>query len=95
MTTKTLYMEKTVKPISGLIGLLLILICLGISAYLFVQVPEGNAWIIAGAVFFLLLGLFFMKGMLVIHPNHSRVLNFFGTYVGSVKTNGWYFVNPF
>lgn len=88
-------MEKTVKPISGLIGLLLILICLAISAYLFVQVPEGSAWTIAGAVFFLLLGLFFMKGMLVIHPNHSRVLNFFGTYVGSVKTNGWYFVNPF
>ena len=36
-------MEKTVKPISGLVGLLLILICLAISAYLFVQVPEGNA----------------------------------------------------
>ena len=36
-----------------------------------------------------------MKGLLIVQPNHSRVLNLFGTYVGSIKDNGWFFVNPF
>lgn len=31
---------------------------------------------------------------MIIQPNHSRVLNFFGKYVGSVKENGLFFVNP-
>jgi regulator of protease activity HflC (stomatin/prohibitin superfamily) len=39
--------------------------------------------------------LFFMKGLVIIQPNHSRVLNLFGKYVGTVKENGWWFVNPF
>lgn len=32
---------------------------------------------------------------MIIQPNHSRVLNFFGKYVGSVKENGLFFINPF
>jgi regulator of protease activity HflC (stomatin/prohibitin superfamily) len=35
------------------------------------------------------------KGLLIVNPNHSRVLNFFGKYVGTIKENGLYFVNPF
>ncbi|SPZ93090.1 SPFH domain / Band 7 family [Sphingobacterium multivorum] len=31
---------------------------------------------------------------MIINPNHSRVLNFFGKYVGTVKENGLFFVNP-
>ncbi|HEX6335296.1 MAG TPA: SPFH domain-containing protein, partial [Flavisolibacter sp.] len=89
-------MEKIVKPVSGLIGLLLILLCLAGSAYLFLQITgDPNGWIIAGAIFLLLLALFFMKGMVIVQPNHSDVLNLFGTYAGTIKHNGWFFVNPF
>ncbi|HMU25178.1 MAG TPA: SPFH domain-containing protein, partial [Ferruginibacter sp.] len=38
--------------------------------------------------------LFIIKGLMIINPNHSRVLNFFGKYVGTVKNNGLFFVNP-
>ncbi|MCH5720942.1 SPFH domain-containing protein [Niabella hibiscisoli] len=31
---------------------------------------------------------------MIIQPNHSRVLTFFGKYVGSVKENGLFFINP-
>ena len=31
---------------------------------------------------------------MIVQPNHSRVLSFFGKYVGSVKSNGLFFVNP-
>jgi regulator of protease activity HflC (stomatin/prohibitin superfamily) len=30
-----------------------------------------------------------------VQPNHSRVLSLFGKYVGSIKDNGMFFVNPF
>ena len=35
-----------------------------------------------------------LKGLIIVHPNHSRILNFFGKYVGTIKENGLYFVNP-
>ena len=44
----------------------------------------------------LLLAFFFMlPGFFVINPNNSRVMTFFGDYRGSVKENGFYWVNPF
>ncbi|MGN6439236.1 MAG: SPFH domain-containing protein [Agriterribacter sp.] len=33
-------------------------------------------------------------GIIVVSPNHSNVLTFFGKYVGTVKENGLLFVNP-
>lgn len=90
-------MEKIVKPMSGLIGLLIILFTLGGSVYLFVQLKDqdANVWTLVGASFLAALGLFLMRGLLIIQPNHSSVLNFFGKYSGTVKDNGWFFVNPF
>jgi regulator of protease activity HflC (stomatin/prohibitin superfamily) len=92
-----LNMEKIVKPISGLVGFLIILITLAASVYLFFQVKDGetvNGWIAGIAAFLLIAALFLMKGLIIVQPNHSRVLNFFGKYVGTVKENGWFFVNP-
>jgi regulator of protease activity HflC (stomatin/prohibitin superfamily) len=50
-------------------------------------------FIIAGALS-IAIALFLARGLTVIQPNHSRVLNFFGEYVGTVKENGWFFINP-
>ncbi|GJM44065.1 MAG: membrane protein [Gemmatimonadota bacterium] len=43
----------------------------------------------------LLLGVFMSFGFFIVAPNQAAVLLFFGKYVGSVKTNGFYWVNPF
>lgn len=90
-------MEKIVKPISGLIGFIIILVVLAASVFFFLQIKENdvNPWTIVAAVVLLITALFLMKGLMIIQPNHSRVLNLFGKYVGSVKENGWFFVNPF
>jgi regulator of protease activity HflC (stomatin/prohibitin superfamily) len=48
-------------------------------------------WLIA----ILLLGLFCLGGFMVINPNESSVLVLFGKYVGTVKKNGFFWVNPF
>lgn len=89
-------MEKIIKPASGIIGLLLVLATLAASIYFFSQLGENvSLWTIIAAVFLLILSIFLMTGMIIVQPNHSRVLNLFGTYAGTVKHNGWFFVNPF
>jgi regulator of protease activity HflC (stomatin/prohibitin superfamily) len=90
-------MEKIIKPISGIVGFIIILVCLAASVFFFLQVKGGNEnpLMIVAAVLLLILSLFLMKGLVIIQPNHSRVLNLFGKYVGTVKENGWWFVNPF
>jgi len=90
-------MEKIVKPVTGLLGFLMVLVTLGASIYLFLQLRENeeNVWIIISAIVLMVLSIFLMKGLMIVQPNHSRVLNMFGKYAGTVKANGWFFVNPF
>jgi regulator of protease activity HflC (stomatin/prohibitin superfamily) len=46
-------------------------------------------------VLFVVLAVFLMKGLMVVEPNYSIVLTFFGKYIGTVRENGLQFVNPF
>src|SRR5215218_8701108 len=90
-------MEKIVKPISGLVVFIIIILLLAVSLYLFIQVREleDKGIAVGAAILLLIISLFLMKGLLIVQPNHSRVLNLFGKYAGTVKHNGWFFVNPF
>jgi regulator of protease activity HflC (stomatin/prohibitin superfamily) len=81
--------EKVYSPTSGYLMLLVVL--------LLIIVP------VLGMIFmkmFLLsiaiaLGLFFSIGFLIVNPNESSVLVLFGAYKGTVKKNGFFWVNPF
>ena len=87
-------MEKIIKPVSGFLALIVALLSLGGAVYMFTLVEESGGWV-AGAVILMLFSIFLLKGLMIIQPNHSRVLTFFGKYVGSVKSNGLFFINPF
>ena len=43
----------------------------------------------------LTLVLFLFAGLFIVNPNEARVLQLFGKYVGTVKTPGLRFANPF
>jgi regulator of protease activity HflC (stomatin/prohibitin superfamily) len=88
-------MEKTIKPVSGFAALLTSLILFGLSVYLFISAGqyEESRFVLYGSLAFAA-GLFISVGVIVISPNHSTVLTFFGKYVGTVKENGLQFVNP-
>ncbi|WP_223033859.1 SPFH domain-containing protein [Hanstruepera marina] len=43
----------------------------------------------------LIIALLIAPGFIMVQPNGSRVLLLFGKYVGTVKKNGFYWVNPF
>jgi regulator of protease activity HflC (stomatin/prohibitin superfamily) len=50
--------------------------------------------ILAGCVFTFLY-ILHLCGFMIIQPNQSRVLTFFGKYSGTVTQNGFFWVNPF
>jgi len=87
-------MEKVLKPMSGYLALVFCLILFAGAVYFFISGVEQSFTFVVLAMLCFLLFCFFLKGLMIIQPNHSRVLNFFGKYVGTVKDNGLFFINP-
>lgn len=87
-------MEKVIKPLNGYMVLFVSFALLALSAYGFASIylNPAYAWIAFPAF---IVTMLLWKGLLIVQPNNSRVLNLFGKYVGSVKENGLFFVNPF
>jgi regulator of protease activity HflC (stomatin/prohibitin superfamily) len=81
--------EKNYKPISGYVMLLVVFLLVG-GAIFSVAVQ-----VIPVFAILLLLAIFFSTGFFVVNPNSSRVLVLFGDYRGTVKSNGFFWVNPF
>ena len=80
--------ERINTPVSGYLMVVVELVLLGIG-------------IIGGAgdvnvLFFLAVGaaVVFMPGFFIVNPNNAIVLLMFGEYKGTVKTNGFFWVNP-
>jgi regulator of protease activity HflC (stomatin/prohibitin superfamily) len=86
-------MEKVIKPMNGFLALLISLLTFGGAIFSFANGESSAGFIVLGIVL-MITTIFLWKGLMIIQPNHARVLNFFGKYVGSVKENGMFFVNP-
>ena len=81
--------EKIIVPANGYLMLFVTLLIFFGSIALIILLR--NPWSIFGIV----IALFLAFGFLMVQPNGSRVLVLFGDYVGTVKKNGFYWVNPF
>lgn len=46
-------------------------------------------------IFLSVAGLFQLTGLFIVQPNQTSVLVFFGKYQGTVKQNGFFWLNPF
>jgi regulator of protease activity HflC (stomatin/prohibitin superfamily) len=81
--------EYSIKPISGYWALLMEVIFLGgaIAGFAYEIIWLGSVL----TVLFILA----MIGFTVINPNGSCVMVLFGAYKGSVRENGFFWVNPF
>ena len=58
----------------------------------------GSVWTVIGMILsglWLLLGWLFVPGLKVLKPQEALVLTLFGKYVGTLKGEGFYWVNPF
>jgi regulator of protease activity HflC (stomatin/prohibitin superfamily) len=83
------------RAVSGYAALAVFLMMLAAAVYGFVQGAAGqDPKRIVGGLLLFALGIFLMCGLFVINPNEARVLQLFGSYVGSVKQPGLRFANP-
>lgn len=81
--------DKTYKPLSGYIALVIFLGLAAGAAFLFVYV---EVWI--GAIVGLM-AFFVLSGFFVVNPNGSKVMTLFGDYAGTVRESGFHWTNPF
>ena len=81
--------EKSYNPMSGWLALLIMLV---IIAGIVASAMSGITWAII--VTSVLLFLWFI-GFTVVNPNESKVLVLFGAYKGTIRKNGFFWVNPF
>ena len=88
-------MEQIKQSLDGYKAALIALVSaiLGLSIIITNAQNNNGTGVIFG-IFLILSGIFLIKGLMVIEPNYSIVLTFFGKYVGTVKQNGLQFVNP-
>jgi regulator of protease activity HflC (stomatin/prohibitin superfamily) len=92
---------ETIKESRGwkLNGFVALVLELAIAYLVFTLVRTGlierELSTILWAILPLILFFVAMGGFFVVQPNESRVLTFFGRYVGSVRESGFWWTNPF
>lgn len=81
--------EKSTTAVSGYIAIVVLLI---IAIAIFAGGVYNNTWMVALGI---PISLAILKGLTVINPNDSNVLILFGDYIGTVKKEGFFWINPF
>src|SRR5262245_30536297 len=88
--------EKTRSAISGYAMLLLGIVLLTLAVACFVaMIRKDDVVLLWPCLGLLVLAGLALAGLFIVNPNDSRVLVLFGTYKGTVKTNGFFWANPF
>jgi SPFH domain / Band 7 family len=84
------------RALSGYAALALLLLTMAAALYGFIRGAAGaDKWLILGSLPVFAVCALMMAGLFVVNPNEARVLQLFGSYVGSVKEPGLRFANPF
>src|SRR5262245_54584281 len=91
--------ERTLSSMSGWVMLPVLLIGMGVVAWLIIvqaSIPyrEGPPWVVIGLVLIEGLLCFLLAGFFIVNPNEARVMTLFGKYSGSAKADGFHWANP-
>lgn len=88
--------EKQAKKMNGFLMLFLLLALIALVVYLFMGIVITKntqiLWLLIPLIFIIII---ISSGFIVVQPNESRVLIFFGKYIGTVRNSGFWWVNPF
>jgi regulator of protease activity HflC (stomatin/prohibitin superfamily) len=81
--------EFTIRPFSGYLAVLMAFLFIGgaVAGFLF-----NIIWL---GILLTLLFIFTILGFKVVNPNSSCVMVLFGAYKGTIRENGFFWVNPF
>jgi len=87
--------EKVVKGFSGWLMSLLLLAVLVLAVFTLVSSAKaGDVPRIIACVVVLVVDAICWAGFTVVNPNEAKVIQLFGVYKGSIKEQGFYWVNP-
>jgi len=86
--------ERVISKSSGYLGLFAILVLMALSVLGLIQY-HANPIMVTVCVVVLVLAAVSIIGLTVIDPNESSVLVLFGDYKGTIRRNGFFWVNPF
>ncbi len=88
--------EKNAAKMSGFLMVLLVVLDFLISGLLLYRGIVTKELSILYFYFpIVIVGFLTFNGFMIIQPNESRVLVFFGKYLGTVRESGFWWVNPF
>jgi len=88
--------EEPAFSLPGGAMLLLLIVALGGTGFVLIssfQMQSLGAILVAA--FALLVEIVCLSGLLVVNPNEGQVLQLFGTYIGTLRNQGFRWVNPF
>jgi regulator of protease activity HflC (stomatin/prohibitin superfamily) len=89
--------ERKLPTLPGFAGVAIVLVVLAVAIALFWAAftgPGPSAWLIVAAVIVSLVGLLAGNGFVIVQPNQAKVAIFLGRYAGTVRTEGFHWVNP-
>jgi len=77
--------ERPAWAITGWAGVAILAACIAAAVLL-----AGSAWIIAPIV----IGFLIATSLVIVQPGHTKVVRFFGSYVGTVRHTGLWWIVP-
>jgi len=86
--------EKVNSPRSGYMAVIVMVLLIAAAIILLIKFNQELLGVIGGPVC-ILLACFMIPGFVVVNPNESSVLTLFGAYKGTLKQNGFFWLNPF
>jgi regulator of protease activity HflC (stomatin/prohibitin superfamily) len=88
--------EREVHPLPGVPVLLVLITAVGLTIWGVIDAAQNDAPVLVITYLVLaVLSVFLMAGLFVVNPNEGKVLQFFGSYVGTAKQPGLRWANPF
>ena len=79
-------------------GMLMLLVIIGMcitSVFIFITGVATNPPLVFAAILLFTAAMILIGGLKVLKPQEALVLTLFGKYIGTLKGEGFYFVNPF
>ena len=89
--------EIECRPMQGWLMLIIQILVLAVSIFGFVTAvrPPADPWMVIVWVLVWAVNFLMWAGFFIVNPNEAKVLQIFGKYVGTVKTPGLRWANPF
>ena len=88
--------ERIRKAPSGVLALVILVLLFALDIYMLIRSSiDGILWLIMVTSLLVPIILLLSAGLFTVAPNEARVLQLFGSYVGTVRDTGLRYTNPF